>query len=192
MARARPAGRRGPGALWSGDSTESGSTGDRYLGLVLDELGVRDAAMGEKMLEWRRAYNRPVGVWNTAEPQAREALALVRREGLRAAVISNSNGSVRSILSALGLTDDLDFVVDSGEMGFEKPDPRIFAAALNQAGLVAAEAAYIGDLYSVDVRGARAAGIRAILLDPAGHWGARDCDTAPDVLGAVRLALAGR
>lgn len=175
-----------------GDSTESHSTGDRYLGFVLDGLGVTDAAMLARMAEWRRTYNRPVGVWNTAEPHAQDALALVRREGLRAAVISNSNGSVRSILSSLGLTGDLDFVLDSGEVGVEKPDPRIFELALTRAGVAAAEAAYVGDLYSIDVRGARAAGIRAILLDPAGHWGARDCDMAPDVLGAARLALAWR
>lgn len=175
-----------------GDSTESRSTADRYLGFVLDGLGVKDAATLERMVEWRRTYNRPVGVWNTAEPQARDALALVRREGLRAAVISNSNGSVRSILRSLGLTSDLDFVLDSGEVGVEKPNPRIFELALMRADVTAAEAAYVGDLYSIDVRGARAAGIRAILLDPAGHWGARDCATAPDVLGAVRLALAWR
>lgn len=175
-----------------GDSTESRSTGDRYLGLVLDALGVRGAGMLERMLEWRRTYNRPVGVWNTAEPQAPEALALARRAGLRAAVVSNSNGSVRSILSALGLTDDLDFVLDSGEVGLEKPDPRIFELALTRAGVAAGEAAYVGDLYSIDVRGSRAAGIRPILLDPAGHWGPRDCDTAPDVMGAVRLAIAWR
>jgi HAD superfamily hydrolase (TIGR01549 family) len=174
------------------DSTESRSTGDRYLGFVLDGLGVTDMAMLERMGEWRRTYNRPGGVWNTAEPQAHDALNLVKRAGVRAAVISNSNGSVRAILEMLGLTDDLDFVIDSGEVGVEKPDPRIFELALARAGVTAAEAAYVGDLYSIDVRGARAAGIRAILLDPAGHWGTRDCDTAPDVVSAVRLALTWR
>src|SRR5439155_762158 len=54
------------------------------------------------------------------------------------------------------------------------------------------EAVYVGDLYSVDVRGARAAGLDAVLLDPAGLWGARDCRSAPDVLAAVRLILDSR
>jgi hypothetical protein len=40
--------------------------------------------------------------------------------------------------------------------------------------------------------GARRAGIRAVLMDPGGCWGARDCPTAPTVLDAVRLLLAGR
>jgi hypothetical protein len=42
------------------------------------------------------------------------------------------------------------------------------------------------------VRGARAAGLRAVLLDPGGHWGARDCPIAPDLAGAIRLVLTWR
>jgi FMN phosphatase YigB (HAD superfamily) len=56
----------------------------------------------------------------------------------------------------------------------------------------AEEAAYIGDLYSIDVLGARVAGLAAVLLDPGGCWGTRDCETAPDVLAAVRRLLARR
>ena len=181
LARSRP-----------GASTESRAAADRYLRYVLEELGVADAATIDKVAEWRRTYNRPIGVWNTADPQAPDALALVRQAGLRAAVISNSNGSVRSILNSLGLTTHLDFVLDSAEVGVEKPDPKIFGLALAEARVAHAEAAYIGDLYSIDVRGARAAGMRAVLLDPGGHWGARDCPTAPDLMGAVRLVLGWR
>src|SRR5256885_8221176 len=50
----------------------------RYLRYVLEELGVADAATIEQVAEWRRTYNLPVGVWNTPDPQAHEALALVR------------------------------------------------------------------------------------------------------------------
>ena len=175
-----------------GASTESRASADHYLRYVLEELGVADAATIDKVAEWRRTYNRPVGVWNTADAHAPDALALVRRAGLRAAVISNSNGSVRSILNSLELTTHLDFVIDSAEVGVEKPDPKIFELALAEARVAHAEAAYIGDLYSIDVRGARAAGMRAVLLDPGGHWGARDCPTAPDVLAAVRLVLSWR
>jgi len=175
-----------------GDSTESRSSAGRYLRYVLEELGVADAATIEQVAEWRRTYNLPVGVWNTPDPQAHEALALVRRAGLRAAVISNSNGSVRSILDSLGLTTHLDFVLDSAEVRVEKPDPRIFELALTEARVVPGEAVYIGDLYSIDVRGARGSGMRAVLLDPGGDWGARDCPTAPDLMGAVSLVLGWR
>ena len=70
-------------------------------------------------------------------------------------------------------------------MGVEKPDPRIFRIALERAGVAATEAVYVGDLYSIDVVGARAAGLSAILMDPGACWGARDCPSAPTALAAV-------
>jgi putative hydrolase of the HAD superfamily len=57
----------------------------------------------------------------------------------------------------------------------EKPDPRLFRLALQRAGAAPEEAVHVGDLYEVDVVGARAAGIRAILLDPAGLYPEADC-----------------
>jgi putative hydrolase of the HAD superfamily len=106
-------------------------------------------------------------------------------------VISNSNGSVGSVLEETGLTAHLDFVIDSGVVGVEKPDRRIFELALATAKVAAADAVYVGDLYSVDVIGARGAGLQAILLDPRGHWENRDCLRARSLADAVRLALAG-
>lgn len=172
-------------------STESPSTARRYLSLVLEHLGVHDAATIAAVAEWRRAYNPPLGLWTAPAPRAARALARARAAGLRAAVISNSDGTVAEILRSLGLASALDFVIDSGAVGVEKPDPEIFRLALTRAGVTAAEAVYVGDLYSVDVRGARAAGVDAILLDPGRCWGARDCPRARDADAAVRLALAG-
>ena len=176
----------------AGFSTESGSSAGRYVRYVLDALGITDAGIAEAVVEWRRTYNPPVGLWNTADPYAATALGLVRAAGLAAAVISNSNGTVRSILETLGLASRLDFVLDSFEVGVEKPDARIFTLAVERAGVSPGETVYVGDLYSVDVRGARATGMDAILLDPGGHWGARDCATVVDVLAAVRLILGDR
>jgi HAD superfamily hydrolase (TIGR01509 family) len=173
----------------AGASTETQESATRYMRLVLEGLGVADGSTVERVAEWRRTYNPPLGVWTAHDPQAPESLALVRRSGARAAAISNSNGSVASVLAAVGLGPYLDFVVDSGEVGFEKPDPRIFELALARAGVAPAEAAYIGDFYSIDVKGATAAGLRAVLLDPGGFWGVRDCAMAPDLLSAVRLAV---
>ena len=173
----------------AGASTETQESATRYMRLVLEGLGVADGSTVERVAEWRRTYNPPLGVWTAHDPQTPESLALVRRSGARAAAISNSNGSVASVLAAVGLGPYLDFVVDSGEVGIEKPDPRIFELALARADVAPAEAAYIGDFYSIDVKGATAAGLRAVLLDPGGFWGARDCAMAPDLLSAVGLAL---
>jgi len=172
-------------------STESRDTTERYTRYLLEEAGVGDAALSATMVAWRRAYNPPVGLWTVAEPEAAAALALARGAGLATGVVSNSNGSIRRILASLGLTRHLDFVLDSHEEGVEKPDPRFFEIALARAGVTPDEAAYIGDLYSVDVVGARRAGLRAVLMDPGGCWGTRDCPSAPTVLDAVRLLLPG-
>lgn len=171
------------------ESTESQAAATRYLAYVLEGLGVTERQTVEQIAAWRRSFNPPVGVWTNHDPQALEALALVRASGLRAAAISNSNGSVRAVLDTVGLVSHLDFVLDSGEVGVEKPDPRIFELALARAGVAPGEAAYIGDLYTIDARGAGAAGLRAVLLDPGGFWGVRDCATAPDLLSAVRLLV---
>lgn len=172
-------------------STESRASAGRYVRCLLEALGIQDQDVTRALVEWRRGYNLPVGLWNLPDPDAEPALRLARERGLRAAVISNSNGSVRAILAALGLASRLEFVIDSSEVGVEKPDPKIFGIALARASVAPDEAVYVGDLYSVDVRGARAAGLGAVLLDPGGHWGPRDCSTAPDPRAAVELIVAG-
>jgi putative hydrolase of the HAD superfamily len=170
-------------------STESRDTGARYLRYLLAGVGVTDEATVAGLGDWRRAYHPPVGVWDVVAPGAAAALRHTRAAGLATGVISNSNGAARATLDAVGLTPYLDVVLDSHVVGVEKPDPRIFARALEATGVRPGEAAHVGDLYSVDVRGARAAGLEAVLLDPAGYWGARDCARAPDALAAVRLLL---
>lgn len=174
-----------------GGSTEHPDTAARYLRLILDELGVMHPATIAALLAWRATHNPPQGLWTVAEPQAEAALVQARRAGLATAVISNSNGTIAEVLSALGLARHLDFVIDSSRVGIEKPDPRIFRLALERGGLRAGEAAYIGDLYSVDVLGARAAGLRAVLMDPGTCWPPQDCPTARTVLDAVRRLIDG-
>ena len=65
----------------------------------------------------------------------------------------------------LGLTSYLDFVVNSQEVGANKPEPPIFLAALEKAGVEASEAVHVGDQYALDVLGARGVGISPVLID---------------------------
>ena len=170
-------------------STESTVTHGRYLRYLLENLAITDEAEIEAIARWRRGYNPPVGLWTRADPEALAAIRRVRQAGLVAGVISNSNGSVRAILEETGLAAHLDFIIDSSVVGVEKPDPRIFHLGLREAGVAAVEAVYVGDLYSVDVLGARAAGLDGILLDPRGFWAPRDCRLARGLADAVALAL---
>ena len=175
--------------LAPGASTESVGTHDRYIRYVLEHLGVTAPATVAAMERWRRGYNAPTGLWILADPAAAPALARAKAAGLVVGVISNSNGTVTRTLESAGLGVWIDFVVDSSVVGVEKPDPRIFSMAVERAGVSPGEAAYVGDLYSVDVLGARAAGLAAVLIDPRGYWGPRDCLRARDAAHAVRRLL---
>ena len=131
---------------------------------LLRRAGVGAEAVPDLLDElWRR--NLTGGLWHRPVPGARAALARLKEAGLRLAVISNAEGRVAEDLAIAGLAFHFETIVDSHKVGVAKPDPRIFAIALERLGARAEESAYIGDLYRIDVLGARRAGMRAVLLD---------------------------
>jgi len=95
----------------------------------------------------------------------RVTLDRLRRRGYRLGVISNWEAWLPALLAELGIADDFEHVVISGECGFEKPDARIFACALRESGYRPDEIVYVGDRPAHDVEPALTAGIRPILLD---------------------------
>ena len=103
-------------------------------------------------------------LWSGPAEGARETLAALASRGYRLGVISNADGRVRKLLENAGLAEHLEIILDSAEVGLEKPDPRIFLAATGQLGLPPAACAYVGDLYEIDILGAEAAGLSAILI----------------------------
>jgi HAD superfamily hydrolase (TIGR01509 family) len=175
--------------LARGQSTEAVDVFPLYFRYLLEHLGIPwDRRATEAVAALRTA--KPLGLWSVEVPAAGPVLAALRRQGLRLAVVSNSNGTVADVLASVGLADRVDAVVDSGVVGVEKPDPRIFLHAAAALGVRPEEAVHVGDLYSIDVVGARAAGCRAILLDPVGAWPDLDCPKAPDLPAAARLIAA--
>ena len=99
-----------------------------------------------------------------AFPDAAPALRELRGRGLRLVVVSNWDSSLSEVLASAGLLGLVDDVVSSAEAGAAKPDPAPFRAALQAAGCGPDEAVHVGDSEENDVRGATAAGIRAVLL----------------------------
>jgi 2-haloalkanoic acid dehalogenase type II len=100
-----------------------------------------------------------------AYPDVRPALADLRDRGLTLVAVSNWDCSLPRVLERCGLDGQLDGTVTSAGVGARKPDPAIFAAALELADCEPAEALHVGDTLEEDVVGARAAGIRALLID---------------------------
>ena len=100
-----------------------------------------------------------------AYADAAPALAGLRERGLACICVSNWDISLHDVLRRCGLDGLLDGVVASATAGASKPDPAIFAAALELAGCAAGEALHVGDTPAEDVAGAVAAGIPYLLLD---------------------------
>jgi len=129
----------------------------RCAAVLSDELG-REVSVEEMMAAIRfRAF-----------PDALPGLAELRSLGMRLVCVSNWDYSLPEVLERVGLRGELDGVVTSAAVGARKPDPRIFAAALDLARCAADEALHVGDTPAEDVEGARAAGISALFLDRDG------------------------
>jgi len=130
-----------------------------------------------------------LNLWSLVPLGLNDALDRVRAVGVRVAIVSNSEGMLEPLFERLGIRPAMDLVVDSGIVGVEKPDPRIFRIALDRFGVTPDRAFHLGDNFATDVLGARAAGIRVALVDPYGHLQGRHADVLR-VPGAVEMAHA--
>jgi len=109
-------------------------------------------------------------------PDVEPALKQLKARGLVLGLITNVDQDVSATCQELGLSRYLDSLVTSLDAGAAKPNPAIFAFALKRAGIKASEALHVGDQYQVDVAGARAAGIRPLLIDRDDFFpGVTDC-----------------
>ena len=133
--------------------------------------------------------------WHGAhlDPEAVPLLDALRSDGIRVGLCSNAPYRVESLraqLAYLGLDRHLDAVTFSAEVGWRKPSPRMFGAALRALGTVADETLMVGDSETQDIAGARAAGMRAVLLNRKGDRRPTDADAViaalRDLTGALR------
>ncbi len=152
-----------------------GSRGWLYLELVLTHAGLALSEQTAAALRELREYHDRHNLWESVPDEVPGALKRLRGMGLGLAVVSNANGTVRGLFDRLGLLPLVQLVLDSREEGVEKPDPRFFVLALSRMGARAETTVHVGDLYEADVRGARAAGIEAVLLDRASLYPEADC-----------------
>ncbi|MFJ5231096.1 HAD family hydrolase [Kitasatospora sp. NPDC088391] len=88
----------------------------------------------------------------------------------RLAVVSNTHSPtmVPDLLASMGVAELFDAVVLSVDTGYRKPHPSIYRAALDRLGVSPADAWFVGDSAAPDYHGPRAAGLHALLIDPAG------------------------
>lgn len=114
-----------------------------------------------------------------------ETLAALRAQGLRLGVVSNWDTRLPEVLDRLGLAPFFDALVYSSAVGAEKPDRRIFEAALRDLGVLSCEALHVGDGRLEDVEGAQAVGMQALHLTRGrGAGELRDLSRLPRLVAA--------
>lgn len=144
-----------------------------YITRIISGAGAqigRDQAL--KILVKIREYKWEFRVYNDALP----TLKMLKKRGLVLGLISNVAQDMESTYTKLGFQPYLNFKVTSAEVGFDKPRPEIFLAALKKAAVKPEEALYVGDQYQIDIVGARGVGIKALLIDRNDYFpGVTDC-----------------
>jgi len=124
--------------------------------------GIDDAMAGLSSM-----FRSPVpATWNVVPLGVVDHLRDLAATGVAIAVVSNADGQVEATLRRCDIPFEV--VIDSTVVGFAKPQPEIFALALERLGVAAGDAVHVGDMVSADVVGAHAAGVRPLHLDPFG------------------------
>jgi putative hydrolase of the HAD superfamily len=143
------------------------------------EAAAARACAADMVAAWERHDN--FALYEDALP----TLDVLRRHGLSIGLVTNGQRDLEEFVAHHRL--EVDAAVGSKAHGKIKPDPSIFLAALRTLGVAPEQAAMVGDSYEDDIEGARALGMRAILLDRQGLH--PDAEDRIDTLLALPAAL---
>jgi putative hydrolase of the HAD superfamily len=146
-----------------------------YFETILGALGVAQTAWAAIAAALRDENTRDC-LWRIMHDDTPAVLAELRARGYTLGVVSNADGRAAGDLAGCGLAQHFATVIDSHLVGVEKPDPRIFELALTACGAAPEATLFIGDIYEIDVQGARNAGIEPLLIDPLGLYSEVDCE----------------
>jgi putative hydrolase of the HAD superfamily len=133
-------------------------------------------------------------IWRQPIPGARDALAGLAARSLHLAIVSNADGTVEADLLKYEICQvgpgggvRVGAILDSSVVGVSKPDPAIFHRALDELGVSPERTIHVGDTPAADVAGARAAGIRPVLIDPYDLHADADCMRAPSLAAVLDM-----
>lgn len=160
-----------------------------YLATLLEEGGLSADDARAMIAPLRRAHDR-LNLWRSVPADLSPALDRIRAAGVRVAIVSNSEGRLPELLEHTGVAHHFERIVDSHHEGVRKPDPEIFRRALERLGIRSDETIYLGDIPGVDVEGANAAGIAAVLVDPYDFYPDFRGERVPSVAAWIDRALA--
>lgn len=173
-----------------------------YHRAYVEVLGFRDAELDRAARTLGRLFGTVSGLWRQLIPDNIAGFARIAA-AFPVAIVSNNDGTAEQQMIDFGVCQVGEgplpaavIVVDSGVVGIAKPDPAIFTPALEALGSAAARTLYVGDTVHADVRGARAAGMAVVQIDPYGHHADHDHDRVvsllelADYLGAPPVSTA--
>jgi putative hydrolase of the HAD superfamily len=173
-------------AAWPEDWTDPATQRAFWLGFyreVLGSLGHTTEELAEALF---LAFSDPAGY--RLFDDVRPALDELARRGITLGLVSNFEPWLDEVLALQEITDRFAAVAISGTLGVAKPDPRIFKAALDEAGADPAATVHVGDQPVNDVAGALAAGITPVLIDRFGrHPDADGAHRVEDLAGLLEL-----
>ena len=142
-----------------------------YQTTILTEAGVNLPTEPEILLKiMQRLQQLSAGMTFALFDDVLPTLKALKEQKLIVGLLTNLDRDMKPICRELGVEPYINFVVTSGEVGADKPNPAIFLAALQQAGVNAPEAVHVGDQYKLDIIGARGVGINPILIDRYGIY----------------------
>ena len=165
--RAHYAGMAAKSAAGSGESFW-----EEYNIAYVESIGIppEDQVLAAQVLGRTRSAH----LWRWPIPDSVTALRALEGRGVPIGVVSNASGQIEEVLRRSGVCQvgdgdscSMRVIVDSHHVGVMKPDPRIFDHALHHFdGIDRERIAYVGDSVTMDVGGARAAGLHPLLIDP--------------------------
>lgn len=173
---------------WSERERPGALAWGRMVATIAVRAGL-DVARASDMLAVAWREHEVFNLWRKVPDGLGDALDAVRRSGVRVAIISNSEGMLEALFERLGIRRHFDLVVDSGIVGVEKPDPRIFQIAMDAFGVARSRTLHLGDIFATDIEGARRAGVRHALIDPFEHYRGRHLEV-PRVVSVAAVAEA--
>jgi putative hydrolase of the HAD superfamily len=140
--------------------------GSLHFRVMFERAGVPPDAPVQDVLDELWAYHSAHNLWEYVPPDVVPALERLAATGLPLAIGSNANGIIHRVFERTRLRRYFSVICDSHVEGVEKPDRRFFEILVARAGGRPETTLHVGDLYHVDVVGARRAGLQAALLDP--------------------------
>ena len=178
-----------PLAAQAYDSMKARGHAEAWTSMVQTLLEHGGIATPTELAAWLWREQPVKNLWRKPIPGMFDLALELRSKGVKLGILSNSEGRLAELVEELGKTALFRVIVDSGRVGIDKPDRRIFELAAEQLGDTTSELVHVGDSWEADVLGAVGAGARAIWF---GHSDGRSlpervvaCSNAAEVRAAL-------